>query len=207
MRSIDRPTTTTRPPRSRVQKARGASPRNERKRQEPTPDQVGRMLARSGSDRNWSGSLEHLCLNRLAAETGMSVSQLQGLPRKHVHLGPRPTLVVAQSWDRQKGLVSTSRVEVPLSAPVARLLATIMSNSPYKSRQALVFYADVTRRLRHGLKADAGMTPIDRGWIRKANRRAWEQIGVDAKSRGITFETWRYLWERKQESGRRARQR
>ena len=49
----------------------------------------------------------------------MSCTQIQGLPRKHVHLKPRPTLVVARSWNREK----KESVTVAVSQIVTRVNA------------------------------------------------------------------------------------
>jgi integrase len=132
----------------------------------------------------WKGDHKLFVANLLAACTGMREGEIRGLLIRDVH---EDYIDVQHSWEQGYGLKgakwgSERRVTVPKS--VSKLLAELITNSPYKAAEDLVFY---------GKKRDI---PIHARAFIDALYASLGAIGIDEeerKARAVTFHSWRHF--------------
>ena len=151
-----------------------------------TIDEVKELLLEDNINRVWNGDLIHFTLNLLAASTGMRMGEIQGLMRQYVcknHIG------VYFTWDRKYGLKKgpkwSSERQIPIPSKTFTYLDELMSFSPFKDPEDLVFFGK-----------DRNIPVHDRVILDRLYK-AFENIGISPaqqKRRNVTFHSWRYLY-------------
>jgi len=149
-----------------------------------TKDEVKKLFLIERIDTIWGGDFRHYTLNKLAAFTGMRMGEIQGLQLQYVY---SDYISVVHSWERKYGLKGTktgvSR-DVPITEEIHKNLEKVISLSPYKEREDLVFWGPDPQ------------APIDHRSILDMLYGALENIGINKKKReerNITFHSWRHF--------------
>lgn len=166
----------------------------------PTVGEAESLLSENSVDDAWGGNRIHYCINLLAALTGLSLGEIQGLQFQYVKLEDEPYIDIVNRW-RRGGVLDVPlggrprRVAIPDF--VAAQLQWVMTNAEFNSPEALVFQGDSEMRKRHGLSRRCGVFPICHSWIERRLHGALAKIGVNSKARGIEFDSWRYFSHRR----------
>ncbi len=148
--------------------------------------EVRALFDKKDINRIWNDDLRHYTLNMLAASTGLRMGEAQALQRQDVF---ENYIVINKTWRRKHGLYNEakwgSNRKVPIPSKTSKYLKKLLSQSPYKEPEDLVFYS----KDRH--------TPIDNKTILVKFYSALEKIGIaeeKRKKRGITFHSWRHFF-------------
>ena len=150
-----------------------------------TIDEVKELFREDKIQHVWGGDLRHYTLNLLAASTGMRLAECQALQIQHVH---DSHISIVQSWDPKYGLKKpkrNSQREVPIPKKTSVYLQDLISISPYREDEDLIFFGNDRK------------SPIRGELVLKELYRAFENIGISAeerKSRNITFHSWRHFY-------------
>ena len=134
----------------------------------------------------WGNDKRHLCINMVAASTGMRLGEVQALQLQHVH---EKHLDIACSWERRYGLKTpengTTR-EVTIPKRVSVLLQDLIALSPYKDPEDLVFWHGEQRTLVGDKEIDAALNAARGG---SASRMRLDASATSPFTRGGTGST------------------
>jgi integrase len=132
---------------------------------------------------NWQeiwDSYEIYIFNKLAACTGMRLSEIMGLQGEHIH---EDHIHVCLQYSKKYGL-RPLKTKDSRNIPIANDLYSELSILASKSKQGFIF------------SSQDGIEPISRNRLYKETGNAFDKIGIDSaerKKRGIALHHWRHF--------------
>lgn len=149
-----------------------------------TPAEIRKLFDEKQIGEVWGGDVRHYTLNILAASTGMRLGEIQALQRRFVFTD---YIQVEHGWTRYglKDPKAGQKRCIPLPTRTAGWLKKVMTGSPYKEPQDLVFWGRSREK------------PMAQTYILDTLYSAFDVIGVaeeDRAKRNISFHSWRHFF-------------